>query len=66
MAALPWASLGDDHKFPKFESGRENVFAEGGDVVLVTMRHFLDLAMQPQTLEQARNLSAVEVTQKAA
>jgi hypothetical protein len=35
--------LRDDDEFPKFESSGENVFAERGDAVFVTMCNLLDV-----------------------
>lgn len=56
MSELDSAAVGelrDDRQFAEFESGGENIATEGSDLVFVSVRHFLDQAMQPEAVEEA-------------
>src|SRR3954453_11913345 len=56
--------LRDDDEFSQFESRRDCLFAESGDVVLVSAADF-DEAMSTKTLQQAGYLATVQFRQVA-
>jgi hypothetical protein len=63
---LAAGQLGNDDEFPEFESGGNNLYAELRQVVLVSVAHFLDEAVEPKPLQQARDLATVLAPQESA
>ena len=46
------SELGNDDEFPEFEGGGDDVFAESGDVVLVSAADFFDEAVSAKAFQQ--------------
>jgi hypothetical protein len=55
--------LRNDHKFPEFESGSNDLFAEGREVVLVRVADLFDESVRAESLEQAQYLAAAAFRQ---
>jgi len=51
--------LRNKDEISELEAGGEDLFAEGGEVVLVVLGDFLDEAMQAEAFEEAGDLAAV-------
>ncbi len=58
--------LGDDDKLAEFECCGDDFLAECGRVVFVRMPDLLDEAVRSESLEQARDLTTVELGQMTA
>ena len=58
--------MGNDDEFPEFESGGDDVFAEGGCVVLVGVADLVDEAVGAEPFQEAGYLTAVQFRQIAA